>query len=85
VFGWDVTWDQREGIDTLCEYVESTLGIDPDMPLETLKRRLLWGERVEELLAESIDLPGWITDGSQVRAFDTGVDLTLDFITREEA
>ena len=23
------------------------LGIDPDMPLETLKRRLLWGERVE--------------------------------------
>ena len=24
------------------------LGIDPDMPVETLKRRLLWGERVEQ-------------------------------------
>ena len=28
--------------------VASSIGIDPDMPLETLKRRLLWGERVEQ-------------------------------------
>ena len=26
----------------------SILGIDPDLPVETLKRRLLWGERVEQ-------------------------------------
>ena len=48
------------------------VGIDPDMPVETLKRRLLWGERVEELL------------GSDLRAHRP-TDLTLAWLTREEA
>jgi hypothetical protein len=32
----------------MAESALRVLGIDPDMPVETLKRRLLWGERVEE-------------------------------------
>jgi hypothetical protein len=32
-------------VDDVCE----TLGIDPAMPIETLRQRLLWGERVERL------------------------------------
>ena len=49
------------------ESVSEALGIDPDMSLETLKRRLLWGERVEATMPhyeesdEGAALLAWLT------------------------
>jgi hypothetical protein len=44
----------REALNLFCRtsgnvdhLVTAILGVNPDMPVETLKRRLLWGERVE--------------------------------------
>jgi hypothetical protein len=47
----DAEYDLNNSASTLITLV---LGLDPQMPVETLKRRLLWGERVEEL-ARQVD------------------------------
>lgn len=57
------------------------LGIDPDSPVEMLRRRLLWGERVEQVIPKQ-----WMT--VSVTTPDDPILTTaralLDFLTRPE-
>jgi hypothetical protein len=58
------------------------LGVDPDLPVETLKRRLLWGERVERCFQPHDR--GWVDTNGVDGGWRSATSL-LTWLTREEA
>jgi hypothetical protein len=62
---------QANGLRLDANEIVSLLGIDPDMPVETLKRRLLWGERVEEGNDLLVRAGGSVTSDAEYHAWLT--------------
>ena len=62
--------------------VMQALGIPLDMSVTELQRRLRIAERV--LSDPVIDLPEWATGEREAFIFDSGVDATLAWLTRED-